>query len=212
MAHFQTKYAQEFTMLMNLSKELEDFILNGKDFLQVIKENEGEYRVIVIMRPKKGVKLFTPELLKRLPSAMLLFNLWIFEHLSHDPQVQVAGLIILNSFKGLSFSEQMVISTMAPMQHQLATFQHFQILGMRFKGGFIFEEPPVMSWIWFFIRPFMSDKIKTRFHLCGGNYEKLRESGVSEAFLPVTFGGTIPDDEPFLTEWIEKEIAADFNR
>ena len=162
------------------------------------------------MRPGKGIKLFTPELKRSNPRAMLRVNFWIFETLSFDSQVQVNGLIIINSFKGLSFYDQIAFSSIAPIGDQLATFQHFQILGMRFKGAFIFEQPPFMTWLWYFIRPFMSEKIRGRFFLCGQDYTMLSKAFTDTSVLPAdvlsTDGTAASDPSSSNSNWMEEQF------
>lgn len=175
----------------------------GAEFLSVLHERGGENRVIFVMRPSKGIKLFTADLKRDNPRAMLRYNFWMFENISHDPYVQVCGLVIVNCFQGMTMWDQMAMSNMAPVGDQLATFQHFQALGTRFKGAYILEEPAFMSWLWFFIKPFMSEKIKARFFLCGHDYDQMRSAIHDPAILPKFLGGDLDDDDPSLSTWIQ---------
>lgn len=208
MQHFITKFYSDFYYDKKDSKFI-DYISNSRDFLQVIRENGTTGRVITIMKPAKGIKVFTPELKKNVSNAMLKFNIFLFEELSHDPQVQVCGLLIFNTFANLTFMDNINLGNMAPMSHQLATFEFFQILGLRLKGAFIFEEPTIMSVIWFLAKPFMSEKIRSRFNLCGKNYGLIKEVIPDldiQACLPNCLGGGIPDDDPSLRKWIEHQL------
>jgi hypothetical protein len=158
-----------------------------------------------------GISKFTPEQKARNPRAVLRFNFWLFEQLSFDPQVQVNGLVVINTFKSLTFFEQMGLSNIASVSDQLATFQHFQTLGMRFKAAYMLEEPPFISWLWYFIQPFMSGKIKSRFFLCGKDYSKLQSGFQDISILPLdiqhSYEPAIVD--PFLlnTEWLKGKLA-----
>ena len=196
--------------LLTSNYHIYEEVLIFRDFIQVIRESGPRGRVIVIMRPGKGIKLFTSELKRNNPRAMLRLNFWIFETLSFDPQVQVNGLIVINSFKGLSIYDQMTLSNMAPLGDQLATFQHFQILGMRFKAAFIFEQPPFMTWLWFFIRPFMSEKITGRFFLCGQDYSMLSKAFTDTSILPADLlssdGTNSSDPSSSSSNWMEEQF------
>ena len=87
------------------------------------------------------------------------------------------------------------MQNMAPMSDQLDTFKYFQILGIRFSGAYIFEEPVFMGLVWFLIKPFLSNKIKERFHLCQTNYEILNTLFDNIKVLPKILGGDFDDDE-----------------
>jgi hypothetical protein len=102
------------------------------------------------------------------------------------------------------------MSSMAPMSDQLATFQHFSILGTRFKGGYIFEEPPFMSIIWMLVRPFMSEKIKSRFFLNGRNYGILDSAIKDKSILPEFLGGNLPENDHIMSSWMREQCALCF--
>lgn len=195
--HFYNKYGD---VLKDITK---DEIAHIKEFIEVYRE-PGCGRVFAIMRPSLGIKKFTKELLKANPRFMLRVNIWIFDTLSKDPQVQIGGLVIVNTFQNFTFWDNIAMSSMAPMEDQLATFQYFQILGTRFKGAYIFEEPSFMSWIWFFVKPFMSEKIRTRFFLCGNNYDILKSVIEDMSILPTYLGGSITPD--LYPNWVEQQL------
>ena len=46
---------------------------------------------------------------------------------------------------------------------QLATFEFFQIIGMRLARALIFEQTFLMNTIFFLVKPFLSPKIRERF-------------------------------------------------
>ena len=67
-----------------------DEFLIHKDFLMVLQGRDREGRVMIVMQPKKGIGVFTKEFVKENPFGMLRFNVWMFERLSHNPDVQVS--------------------------------------------------------------------------------------------------------------------------
>jgi len=159
------------------------------------------------MRPVIGIKCFTPDVLKKNPRLMLRINYWLFDQISRDPQAQVCGIVIINTFVGFTLWDQIAMSNMAPMGDQLATFKFFQILGVRFKGAFILQEPSFMSWVWFLAKPFMSEKITSRFHLCGHRTDILKENVPDFSILPNHLGGDLPDDDVAINSWITDRVA-----
>lgn len=174
---------------------LKDLVLLCDKFLEVFRDGPAG-KVYVVMRPALGIKKFTPELKKSNPRAMMQINFWMFDYLSKDPQAQIAGLCICNTFADLGFQGQMALQNMAPMSDQTATFELFNILGTRLKGAFIFEQPVLMNVIWFLARPFMSKKIQDRFHLCGKDYDQLKTVCQDMSILPAYLGGTLADGYP----------------
>mmetsp|Transcript_6263 Transcript_6263/g.5595 ORF Transcript_6263/g.5595 Transcript_6263/m.5595 type:complete len:272 (+) Transcript_6263:17-832(+) len=190
--HFLNKYQE---ILANIT---ENEVNVFQSFIQIVYENKPNGKVILIMRPSKGIKIFTPAFLKENPRAMLRYNIWLFDKLSRDARVQLCGLVVINTFAEFTIWDQIAMSRMAPIGDQLATFQYFRILGFRFKGGYILEEPPFMKWLWFFIKPFMSEKISSRFHLCGNDYQKINECIEDIQILPTYLGGSVNEDDPSL--------------
>ena len=197
--HFYTKYAQE---LKDIKKEEFNQYLQLEKFLTVIKKDTIDGHVVIIMHPKSAISLFTKEFVRENPNLMLRFNIYLFEKLSFDPQVQVCGLVVINTFAKLTMWDQMAMSGMAPMSHQTDTFKFFQILGFRFGGAYIFEQPFIFNIIWALARPFMSEKIRSRFNLCGSDYSRLTAVVNDVTQLPIFVGGTV---ENYESTWIQEQ-------
>lgn len=77
------------------------------NFFQILPNKDEKGRVIVLLRPKLAVQNMSNEKLALNPRILLRFNVWLFERLSRDVHVQVAGLVILNTFKDVTFMESM---------------------------------------------------------------------------------------------------------
>ena len=59
---------------------------------------------------------------------MLRFNVWMFERLSKDPEIQVNGVIIVNTFAGMTLFDNIKMNGMAPMSDQvIAVFKYLFI-------------------------------------------------------------------------------------
>jgi hypothetical protein len=138
---------------------------------------------------------------------MMQINYWMLDYLSKDPQCQIAGMVICNTFADLTFFDQLAMQNMAPMSDQTATFQLFNILGTRLKGAFIFHEPFFMKLVWFLARPFMSTKIQQRFHLCGTDFSRISTVCSDLSILPEYLGGGLKADSyPNFIEGIAPSI------
>ena len=74
-------------------------------------------------------------------------------------------------------------------------------------GAFILQEPSFMSWVWFLAKPFMSEKITSRFHLCGHRTDILKENVPDFSILPNHLGGDLPDDDVAINSWITDRVA-----
>jgi hypothetical protein len=62
------------------------------------------------------------------PRVMLRFNVWMFERLSKDPEIQVNGVIIVNTFAGMTLFDNIKMNGMAPMSDQvIAVFKYLFI-------------------------------------------------------------------------------------
>lgn len=169
-------------------KELKDLkteeFLSFNEFFQVLEEKDSEGRLIIILQPKKVLKL----LKDGPPHRLFRFNVWMFEKLSYNHNAQVCGIMVFNTFKGLTFWEQVSLQPIA-MKYLPLTFQFFSIMGFRLGGGYLFEQPFFFSIVWAMASVFMSDKIKSRFHVCGHQYDILRDVVPDVKSLPVCLGG-----------------------
>eukprot|EP00961_Rhodomonas_salina_P226692 3065272-Rhodomonas_salina.2 len=77
-------------------------------------------------------------------------------------------------------------------------------MGFRLTGAFLFAQPAYISWLWAFIRPVISDRIRSRIHLCGSDFEPLHSILPKRAAgLPICIGGDL-EDSAF--HWVEEQI------
>ena len=87
---------------MNPSDEI---LENANEFCGLLPNPDPKGRKILVMFPAKGIKKFTGDFAKKNPLAMIQFNLWMFDRISCDINVQVAGLAMVNMMKDLTFSD-----------------------------------------------------------------------------------------------------------
>jgi hypothetical protein len=144
-------------------------------FFQVLENRGPKGQFILVLRPTNGIKIFTPEFLAENPLAMIRCNLFFLDRLSKNIEVQVCGVIVCNSFKGFTLRDNFRLSKASKVNEQIATFRFMTILGLRLSGAFMFDQPAYMTWLWPIVRMFLSEKLRSRFHLCGANYDKIKE-------------------------------------
>ncbi len=99
----------------------------------------------------------------------------------------------------------MNLSKLAPISDHLARFEHLEALGIRFKGAYVFEEPFFVSWMFYFIRPLLSEKIRSRLFMCGRDYSHLTGAVSDVSMLPVVFGGQLEMENSLASEWIRDQ-------
>jgi len=135
-------------------------------------------------------------------------NVWLFDTLSKDVRIQVCGFILFNTFKNFTFWDQMTLSEVATSTDQIDSFRFIQILGIRFAGAYIFEQPFYISWIFFLMKPFLSSKMMSRLHLCGNNYEILKTVLSDIYILPTVLGGDVEDcgSDSTRFDWIAYQV------
>jgi hypothetical protein len=202
--HFH-KTNPEWVQIENPEEELLFF----KSFLNVIEyEDEEGGKLVVIMLPEFGVKLLTPEYLAAHPLAMVRFNLWLFDQISNNVYAQIFGVMIINTFRNLTFWDQVTISRFAPISHHVATIRYlFDCVGLRLSAAIILEEPAFFHVIWGIAKVFLNEKMKSRFHFCGKDYHKIEEVIPNPASLPECLNGEVPKEkaESWLVNLVQKQ-------
>lgn len=208
--HFLDSHA---TALANITSD-EIMFFNGVFTLLVEPSHSTDHgkggRVILILEMKKLIERITSEYKQAHPKFMIRLRYFLFERLSFNARAQIFGTILLFSCQGLSFWQQLYVSQLSPPSDHLACFQHFQILGTRFKGAYTFEEPPFISWLWFFVSPILSEKIKQRFHFCGHDQSKMHAVVADVSILPKFLGGNRDNDD--CGDWLTKQCLKVFGK
>lgn len=153
-------------------------------FFQVLEHRGPKGQFIIVLRPNNGIKIFTNDFLAENPLAMIRCNIFFLDRLSKNVDVQVCGVIVCNSFKGFTVRDNFRLSKASKVNEQIGTFRFMSILGLRLSGAFMFDQPFYMTWLWPIVRVFLSEKLRSRFHLCGSNYEAIKEVPV-RAYLHV---------------------------
>jgi hypothetical protein len=210
------KYAKFYNnhreALKNLNTDQEFKAFSDSKFLAVSDAKDLDGRTIIVLRQKIGMSILTREYLQAHPRAMLRFNVWLFEELSKDIEMQVNGVVLILTFSGFSWWDNLEMQRVCSLSDQFAIVEFFSILALRFKGAFFFEAPSYLSWFWFFVKPFVSEKVYSRFHFCAVNYSILKDIlpvGSYERLLLCLQGNQSFEDaapsESFT--WIEKKIA-----
>lgn len=172
-------------------------------------------QVIVCLFPKMALPNITHEMIQSNPRILMRFNIWLLERLSYDHQIQVCGLVLLNSFCETGLPISVTLQQLASLAERRAVLGFFNILNFRLKAACVFEEPAFLSWLWFILKRFMSFKIQSRFHLCGRDYSRVDIAvgpGVREHLgEPYISSGSQkfnPAPIPINESWVMKHVAA----
>ena len=144
-------------------------------FFQVLEQRGPKGQFIIVLRPNNGIKVFTPEFLAENPLAMIRCNIFFLDRLSKNVDAQVCGVVACNSFKGFTVRDNLRLSKACKVSEQIGTFRYMTILGLRLSGAFMFDQPFYMTWLWPIIRVFLSEKLRSRFHLCGSDYDAIKK-------------------------------------
>eukprot|EP01031_Cornospumella_fuschlensis_P028555 gene28555-34467_t len=171
-------------------------IMKFCQFCRIPAMYDQHHRVIVCVHPIYATRIFTPEYLHQHPHGPKRFVLWLLDRLSHDVNVQVCGMVFVNSFHDVGFWEALQVSRVLTLSHlQVVLTYMTRCLKLRLAAAMIFEQPLFFTVLWPVLRTFMSEKIKSRFFLCGADYAQLRRVlGDDLRMLPAELGGEGPED------------------
>lgn len=179
-------------------------ILHFHQAVTVFQDPEN-LRIVVIVRLKKILEQFSSEYKTLRPSFFLRFRFFLFERLSHNPYAQICGTVLIFSCKDVTFWEELKLPQICSVADHKASFRHFNILGTRMKGSYMFQEPGFLSWLWYFISPMMSQKIRSRFHFCGRHIELIHQAVSDVSILPESLGGKLSEESELVSWWILSE-------
>jgi len=198
-----TKFYQQYYNELKDINPIDEFSEFSK-FLLVLNDKDSNGRIIVVLQPGQVIKLITTEFKSKYPNAFLRFRVWLFDRLSWDYNVQVNGLILLASFHGITLYDTLSIKSIAPIAHHRAVFQYLHYLGLRFGGSYLFEAPTVIHLFLLSVKQFMSQKMSSRFNLCGNDYNKCKDiiGNNDVSILPIIFGGKY-DNHNDVNVWFE---------
>lgn len=174
-----------------------------------------EGRVVVCIFPGRALPLITQEMVKASPRLLLRFNVWLFDRLSFDQRIQVCGLVLLNTFADAGLPRGRVsLGYLVNVQERRMTFKFFGILSLRLHRALIFEEPALLSVIWWVVKAFVSSKIRQRFVLNGKNYGAVDAVLGSEAralldepFRSLGAAGSASVHPPGEASWMRSQLS-----
>lgn len=190
-------YNKHADLLKGVNGKEGDDIFNeeNESFWQIYRDVDDAGRVIIVLRPSRMVSNERGmEKMGEGPATMVRFLVHLFHHICHDPHVQVGGLILLNSFSDCNFFQSLGFANTMTMDQRKIFIQHMQLCGIRIKGMYIFEEPMIISSIFFIVKQFLSEKVRNRVSFCGAEYgivDEVVEGSIEK--LPLLFGGKKDD-------------------
>ncbi|KAH3827203.1 hypothetical protein DPMN_129133 [Dreissena polymorpha] len=141
-------------------------------------------RVIIMRFGSFDVNMIKKEGIGRLWKCGMLFYDW----LSRDENVQVNGVVLIADYSSLTMQIFTAIANRDDQRDFMSYFQ--QALPVRAKSMNAYNEPAFFDVIFAFISPFLSKKLKDRFHIHGRSLVKIYAE-VGHACLPQEY---LPDD------------------
>lgn len=189
-AKFHLKHSD---LCQSIEENKDEFIKIFSTFCYISKDRDKYGRVIVVISAPNIFKNINenPSFLDNNPCSLSRFNIWFFNKLKFNIDIQIYGMCLIGYFTGLTFWETTLLPKIAPLNERKQVFKYIQnCCAFRFKGAYMFDEPFYLRWIFNIIYPFMSVKMTSRFHLCSNNYCRLDEIIDDKKLLPVALGGT----------------------
>jgi hypothetical protein len=186
----------------------EELLLGGAadDFCTMLPKPDKKNRRVYVMFAARGLKYFTKEFVEANPDAMIKLSIWMLNQISRDPYVQVAGLIVVNTFQNFTMSDNLSMSRMAPISHHLASFSFFNKCAcIRLAGTFFVEAPVLYRAIFELAKVFLSAKIRDRIFFLGTDCAPLHSMVEDVSVLPTSLGGGTADDA--ITGWVTQQVA-----
>lgn len=174
-------------------------------FLTMVKVSttvDDKMRRTVIFLPYKGIPFLTDSFLENYPQALTKFRLWLFDQISYDPYAQLGGIVLVMSFQRMTFWDCVKFSRLSTVYEHTESIRFAtKCSGCRLKAVLIFEEPFFFGLIWSAVSLILSDKIKSRFKICGNKYDEIRRQFSDLNNFPVSLGGS-GDDNFLVDNWI----------
>jgi hypothetical protein len=185
---FRKQHSEWFTVS---KEEVETFM----KMIKVLSEVDAHLRRVIVVLPCKAVGSLTTEFIRTYKSSLTKFRVWLFDHLSYDPYAQLGGIVLAASFKNLTFWDTTRFSQLASIyEHTECVRYATKCSGFRLKSLMIFEEPFFFGFIWAAVSLILSEKIRSRFNICGNDYSKLDQNITHLEKIPSCLGGSGSDD------------------
>ncbi|KAL0274469.1 UNVERIFIED_CONTAM: hypothetical protein PYX00_006882 [Menopon gallinae] len=120
-------------------------------------------------------------------------GLLIFEAAISEPKTQISGVRVIVDARGLTYTHfwQFSTSFIMDVSHWMK-----ECAPIRLKGIHIVNQPYLFNIIFSLFQSFLDEKIKTRIHMHGTDFEELHKH-ICSRILPTEYGGTqkIPLDK-----------------
>lgn len=174
-------------------------------FYNVLKEKTALGQRIVVLHFKTLLQIFTKEFAEKYPYARARSNIWLFEQLSRDVYVQVCGVIIVGYFGEFTFWDNICLSQLVPLEQHLGVFNFMNnCCGLRLSGVYMLHEPVFARFLFSLASIILSEKLRSRFHLCGSNYKPLFQAIPDKSILPQFLGGEMTEEDEY--SWIAEQF------
>ena len=193
------------------AEELRNFALTCR----VMEKRDSSGRVLFMVMTARTQKGIQDTITDQNPYALMKFEIWAYDRLSYDIDVQINGLVMFFNFDGM-IAPQNNLSTMPSTTCLSAQFSGAaaftyatETLGLNLCQVFYVNQPEFISHVWPMTLSLLKPKLANNIHLCGTDYKKVIEYVGDPSALPFSAGGTIPDNE-LIFDWTEEQMEAEF--
>ena len=204
----RAKFHREHAQLID-GATAEEFERLGK-ILTLLPQRSVDGKLVILLRPTLVVNEFKDkEFMENNPLIVARLMIWIFNRLSDNVYVQVCGVVIMGSMKEMSLWDAMTFIGAAKNEDRALAIGYLTTCtAARFGGMMLFDQPAIVTPVFYVITLFMSSKLRERMHLCGSDYSRVQEHlGNDASRIPECIGGSQNDSDCIY--WIPSQVARD---
>ncbi|XP_052820663.1 alpha-tocopherol transfer protein-like [Mya arenaria] len=161
-------------------------MMQGVTTFSPVRDKHGR-RLLIFQIGKMDIKLIKDIGLDIFYKMSCLFYDW----LTLDENVQANGVVFIADYTGMTLQTFNLIADRSRQHDFMSYFQH--ALPVRTKSMNAYNEPAFFDVVYAFFSPFLSKKLKERFHIRGRSlvkiYEEVGYEGLPEEYLPDDYEG-----------------------
>ncbi len=92
--------------------------------VRILNIRDKHNRVVVFFKASAFIKIFTSEFIREHPCAMIRFNVYLVNRLSHNFDIQLHGMVMIGSFSDFTLWDSRTLAIIAPVNERLGFFQY----------------------------------------------------------------------------------------
>ena len=130
------------------------------------------------------------------------------DHIIRDEATQVNGVVVIGNADGLTWEHA---KNMGPEKSSIMPKVMQDAFPGRIKAMHIVNQPAIFSYVFNIVKPFLKEKMKSRFNFHGAQLDRLltnSDFGLDESMLPAELGGSLPSGDELAQAW-KKTIMAE---